>query len=184
MTQPRRIIVTGPIGAGKSTFAAALSEELGLPHIELDPLYIRVQGWLPEHREALRTALQEQFDASPGGWVVDGGQRQALEVVVEQAELLIWLQFGAHVVFPRLIRRSIGRRMRREVLWGVHEQRWPDLFSRHSPILWGAALWRMHQRETRAYIRERRPGMRVVILRSPGAAARYLADLSAAPGEG
>lgn len=178
MTEARRIIVTGPVGAGKTTFAAALSKELGLPHIELDPLYIRIQGWLPENRESLRETLQARFDASPSGWILDGGQRQALEIVVEQADLLIWLHFRAHVAFPRLVRRSVVRRKRKELLWGMMEQRWRDLFSRHSPILWGAALWRAHHRETRAFIRNRRPEMRVVVLRSPKAAACYLADAS------
>jgi len=56
------------------------------------------------------------------------------------------------------------------------ELSWRELAPRHSPIAWGAALWRMHQREIRAYIRERRPGMGVVVLRSPKAAARFLAD--------
>lgn len=183
MTHPRRIIVTGPIGAGKSTFAAALSRELSLPHIELDPVYIRAQGWLPGSREALHEALQSRIDDGPGGWIVDGGQRQALEIVLSQADALIWLNFGAHVVFPRLIRRSVARRMRGDVLWGFQEQRWRDLFSRDSPIAWGAALWRMHQRETRAHIRERRAGTRVVVLRSPKAANRYLANLAAAARE-
>ncbi|HTE18391.1 MAG TPA: AAA family ATPase, partial [Armatimonadota bacterium] len=35
---PRRIVVVGSSGAGKSTMAAALSQRLGLPHIELDAL--------------------------------------------------------------------------------------------------------------------------------------------------
>ena len=170
MTHARRIIVTGPIGAGKSTFAAGLSRAMGIPHIELDPIYIGLDGWLPENREALRQALQDQFDAYPRGWVVDGGQRQALQFIVTQADTLIWLHFGAHVVFPRLVRRTIARHRAKRLTVR-------DLAPRRSPIAWGAALWRMHQREVRTYIRQRRPGMRVVVLRSPKDAARYLAEV-------
>jgi gluconate kinase len=44
--RPRRILVTGCSGAGKTTVAAALAEVLGIPHHELDALF-HGPGWVP-----------------------------------------------------------------------------------------------------------------------------------------
>ena len=43
---PRRILVTGTSGAGKTTLARALSVRLGVPHTDIDGLY-HGPGWVP-----------------------------------------------------------------------------------------------------------------------------------------
>ena len=44
--RPRRILVTGTSGAGKTTVAAALVGRLGIPHTDIDGLY-HGPGWVP-----------------------------------------------------------------------------------------------------------------------------------------
>ena len=44
--RPRRILVTGCSGSGKTTVAAAVSQALGVPHHELDALFHGPE-WVP-----------------------------------------------------------------------------------------------------------------------------------------
>jgi adenylate kinase family enzyme len=44
--RPRRVLVAGASGAGKTTVAGRVAAVLGVPHVELDSLY-HGPGWVP-----------------------------------------------------------------------------------------------------------------------------------------
>ena len=68
-TPLRRVLVIGPGGAGKSTFAARLAQRTGLPLIHLDQHYWRA-GWVePSNDEWL--AKVDELVASER-WIMDG----------------------------------------------------------------------------------------------------------------
>jgi adenylate kinase family enzyme len=61
--------VIGPTGSGKTTFARALAEKLGVAHIELDALFWN-PGWVESSADELRARVEPLLAAD--GWVVDG----------------------------------------------------------------------------------------------------------------
>ena len=121
----RRIAVIGVTSSGKSTLAKTLSERLGLDLIELDAIYWQA-NWTPiepnEFRERVETATRST------SWVVAGNYRAVLDIVWPRAQVIIWLDLPFHVVFWRLLARSLRRGLKQEELWnGNREPFWPHL---------------------------------------------------------
>jgi len=103
---PRRIVVTGTTGSGKTTLARAVAAKLGLPHAEQDA-WNHLPGW--------QEAPLEQFRAVVGtftiqaGWVMDGNYTKANDIGWARADTLIWLDYSGELVFRRLLRRTLRR---------------------------------------------------------------------------
>ena len=81
---PRRIHVTGNAGAGKTTLAAALGKELGLPVRYLDSIV-----WQPGWRKtpADQRQPQEQAWCAEDAWIIEG----VSPLVREQADRVLVL---------------------------------------------------------------------------------------------
>lgn len=110
---PRRILVVGVTGVGKSTFCELLSERTGIPHVEIDGLFWG-SDWTkrPEFE-----ADVDGFLAQPG-WITEWQYSTQLgDLLPSSAELVVWLDLPRTLARRRLIRRTIRRRLRREVLW-------------------------------------------------------------------
>lgn len=178
----RKVAVHGPSGSGKTTFARTLAGVLGVPAIELDAVYHCRPGWEDLTDDEFRAAVRDLLDRHrPDGWVIDGNYAAVRDLVHAEAESAIWLRFPFHVVFPRLVRRTLRRMWTREVLWGVNrESARMTFFSRQSILLWGITNWRPHRRKTRAALRRaKEQGVRVFVLRSPREASAFLARVAA-----
>ena len=121
MSIPRRINVISTASAcGKTTLGRTLAERLGVPHIELDAL-VHGPGWVETPDEELRATLRPLLETD--GWVVDGNYREKLgDLVLAKADLVVWLDLPARVWLPRLVRRSLRRVIRREVLWNGNRE--------------------------------------------------------------
>lgn len=104
----KRIVVLGPGGAGKTTFAQALGRKTGLPVIELDKLF-----WKPDlsatSAEEWITAQKNMVDADR--WIMDGdlGHYDALSVRLSRADTIIVLDLPLLVRTLRVIRRGKER---------------------------------------------------------------------------
>ena len=101
----RRINVTGNAGSGKSTLARLLSQELGLPLIEMDRI-VWNPGWQPVGLEERLARLQPRLD-SPG-WILDGVSREGRQ----QADLVIFLDIPLWTCLWRCLKRSWKYRSR------------------------------------------------------------------------
>lgn len=89
-SMPRRIVVKGTSGAGKSTFASALAARLGVPWIELDALHWGPNWSMPEE-DVFRAQVRAAIDACPDGWVVDGNYDSRLGgTVLDAADTIVW----------------------------------------------------------------------------------------------
>lgn len=112
--RPQRVLIFGVTGVGKSTLASKLSREWDLPYTELDSLY---HG---EHWTERPTFAEDVLKlAGSDVWITEWqywahGQR---EVLGDRADLAIFLDFPRRISLPRLIRRTVQRRIHREVLW-------------------------------------------------------------------
>jgi adenylate kinase family enzyme len=137
----RRVAVVGNSGAGKSTLAAGLARRLGVPWLELDGVYHQ-PGWTPLPVDELRARV-DAFTRQPG-WVVDGNYSVVRELVWSRADTVVWLDLPKRVVMWRVVRRTLGRLVRRTELWNGNRESWRSLVTtdpQRSIIAWS---WQRH----------------------------------------
>lgn len=163
------MILASASGSGKTTVGRALAERLGVPFVELDAL-VHGPGWTETGDEELRRLLTPIL-AEPA-WVVDGSYSRKLgTMVLDSADTVVWLDLPIRVWFPRLVRRTARRVVRREELWnGNRETLRGALWGRESLFVWA---FRSHVRRRRAYPRAL-AGYDVVRLRTPEEVTTWL----------
>ncbi|MBY8847275.1 adenylate kinase [Saccharothrix longispora] len=165
---PRRIVVLGVSGAGKSTLSRPLAALVGGPHVELDAI-AHGPGWTTPPVEEFRARLAAAT-AGPA-WVVDGNYvDRTAEVLWHRADLLVWLDQPLRVVVPRLLRRSLGRIVRRTELWNGNREGLNALVGSDSVIAWAIKQHRGHRTAHPA----RLAGLPHLRLRSTAEADRWL----------
>jgi adenylate kinase family enzyme len=166
----RRVaILASASGNGKTTLCRELARRLGVPFHELDALH-HGPGWTEATADVLRTRVEPLV--AEDEWVIDGAYRGKLgDLVLERADLVVWLDLPLRVWLPRLLRRTVRRVVRREELWnGNRETLRNVLFSRDSLVLYAL---RAHFRNRRKYPAEL-ARYSVVRLRSPREVERWL----------
>lgn len=111
--RPKRVIIAGVSGVGKTHLARRVSEALCTPYTELDALY-HGEGWVP--REEFLNDVHAL--AAADSWVTEWQYRAARPVLASRADVVIWLDLPfLTVALPRVVLRTIRRRTQREVLW-------------------------------------------------------------------
>jgi hypothetical protein len=171
----RRVaILSGPSGAGKSTFGRALALRLGVPYVETDGL-VHGPGWVERSADEVRAALEPTLALD--GWVIDNPYRRLVEnLVVDQADTLIWLDMPMRVWLPRLLYRTLRRLARDEELWNGNRERWRLAFTGREGLV--PFAFRAHF-DTRRRIPVSYAGYPVVRLRSTGEVRAFLAAVEA-----
>jgi adenylate kinase family enzyme len=128
--------VIGTTGSGKTTVSRALAEQLAVPHVELDALFWN-PGWRETPAEEFKERVATALDAD--GWVADGNYRGRLGTfVLDQADLVVWLDLPLRTTLRRVLRRTVRRLRTREELWGSNVETWPDAFLKRDSLLWWA----------------------------------------------
>ncbi|HXH60539.1 MAG TPA: AAA family ATPase [Fimbriimonadaceae bacterium] len=143
--RPKRVIVRGTSGAGKTTFAKALAEKIGCRYVEMDAIH-HMPNWTERPREETRTIVDEIVKGD--AWVIDGNYSHALEGHVEKADAIVWLDYGFIFVFWRLFIRTVRRGVKKEELWaGNREDLWKAFFTRESILWWMITTHRRRHRQ-------------------------------------
>jgi adenylate kinase family enzyme len=169
VTSPRRVLVTGISGAGKTTMARRLSARWNLPHHELDALH-HGPAWTPRPdfaSDVRRFAAQDR-------WVTEDQYHRVLgDLLWEYADTVIWLDLPRRTVMWRVLRRSLSRAVTRRELWNGNRERWRDWLRADHPIRWA---WSQHgpRSHTTADRVSRFPSVTVVHLRTAREARRWL----------
>ncbi len=129
------VIVASASGSGKTTLGRELARRLDAPFHELDALH-HGPGWTEATAGELRERVEPLLDAER--WVVDGSYRSKLgDLVLERADVVVWLDLPLRVWLPRLVRRTVSRIARREELWNGNRETFRNAFlSRDSLLLY------------------------------------------------
>ena len=142
----RRMAVIGTTGTGKTVLAKRLARKYDLVHVELDSLFWQ-PNWTPIdiHEFRLRVADAVKTDR----WVSDGNYGRVRDIVWEQADIILWLDYPLFLIFWRLFRRNVKRIISREVLWGTNRDTIKGaFFSRDTLFSWAVQT---HGRRRREY---------------------------------
>lgn len=174
---PRRVVVLGTTGTGKSTLAAEVAHLLGAEHVELDSLH-HGPNWTPRPVEEFTRTVEEI--AQRPRWVVDGNYVDRVSGSLwPQADVVIWLDLPLWVIVPRIVRRTVVRILGRAELWNGNRERWSALLGRNSLLVWAVRSHRRLRQELPGRLNKlSTSGVRVVRLRSAAASRRWLADLA------
>jgi hypothetical protein len=112
---------------------------------------------------------------------VAGQYDDARQLILERADILVWLDLPVPTVMWQVVRRTVRRRWRHEELWNGNREGplWRNLVDREYPIRWA---W--HTRRWPAgravQARSARPDLAVVRLCSRGEIDAWLAGLRSA----
>jgi adenylate kinase family enzyme len=169
-SRPHRILVAGVSGAGKSTLCRRISAVTGIRYTELDGLY-HGPGWTPQPEFAQNV---ERITAEPD-WVTEWQYRAVREMLLQRADLLVWLDLPFRVTLARVVRRTVGRRARRRELWnGNIEPPLRTFFTDRDHIVRWSIRTRHKYRAMLATLEWERDGPVVVRLRSRRAVRRWV----------
>jgi len=170
---PRRIVIAGINGNGKTTLGGRLADKLDVPFTELDAL-MHQPGWVPAETETFRLEVEAVMDASDG-WVLDGMyQHQLGDLVLRRADTLVWLDQPLPLVLGRLVRRVVRDIVTKRDLFNGNRQTWRfAFFTRDSLISFAIKSHFKRRREWPAAIGAP-PNLEIVRLRSPREVERWL----------
>lgn len=138
-------IVSTASGNGKTTVGRALAAKLRVPFHELDALH-HGPNWTEATPEELRAKVDPIVASEE--WVIDGAYRAKLgDLVLESADLVVWLDLPVWVWLPRLVRRTAIRMVTREELWnGNREDLRNALHPRNSVVVYAVRGYRKRRR--------------------------------------
>jgi adenylate kinase family enzyme len=171
---PRKIVVKGTSGAGKTTFAAELARRLALPYVELDRIY-HGPNWSEPTPEEFQSRVRDAMAALPDGWVIDGNYDSRLgDVVVVAADTIVWLDLPFLVKARWLWGRTIHRLRDDVVLWNGNRETWRGAFVGRESLF--GYMIRSHARHRREWPARFDRDPRLVRLRSATRARRWLEE--------
>jgi adenylate kinase family enzyme len=175
----KRIVVVGTTSSGKSTLASQLAQKIGGDFIELDALH-----WEPNWVEAPDKVFRKRVTTaiSSQSWVVAGNYSVVRDIVWQRAEAIIWLDYPFHIVFWRLLVRTIRRAIYQEELWNGNRERfwWHlKLWSEESLFHWLFKTYWRRKREYPALLAlPENTHLKVIHLKHPKEAESLLTSLS------
>lgn len=174
----RVAVVSTASACGKTTLGKALATRLDAPFVELDAL-VHGPGWTETPDDVLRARLAPILAGER--WVVDGNYQGKIgDLVVSQADLVVWLDLPRRVWIPRLVRRSVRRLLLREALWNGNRESFRGVFLARDSLLVYALRTARSRRETWP---ERLAPYPVVRLTSPAEVRAFFRDFQGSPSQ-
>ncbi|MEJ3405620.1 AAA family ATPase [Rathayibacter sp. YIM 133350] len=162
--RPRRVLVAGVSGSGKTSLAKRIAALVDAPHVEIDALF-HGPGWVPreEFLDDVRSLVAGE------SWTTEWQYNAVKPLLAERADLVVWLDPPfATVTLPRVVRRTLRRRLRRERLWnGNIEPPLHTIFTDPEHIVRWSFTTRAKFAEQIPALESAHPDLPIVRLRSP-----------------
>jgi len=164
--RPRRIVVVGVSGSGKTTLSRRLGAKLGLPVTELDALNHQ-PDWTEASDEDFRRDVEAAM-SSPEGWVLDGlYERRLGDLVLRQADTLVWLDLPLLLVLRWLVKRVVTDIVTKRDLFNGNRQTWRFAFFTRDSLVSFAVKQHFKDRRVWPGALESHPNLEIVRLSSP-----------------
>jgi len=165
------VLVIGPGGAGKSTFARRLGELLHIPVKHLDSYYWRARWQEPEKSDWVQLVTQL---ASGESWIMDGNFGGTLDLRINYCDTIVFLDMSRVVCLWRVLKRRVlyRNRSRPDMAEGCHEK-----------LDWEFVQWIWNYSSSSRpkvvrLLREHSESKKVVWLRSDAEAEKFLSTLT------
>ena len=100
-----RVLIVGSPGSGKTTLGRIIAEKFGLPLVHLDKLFWR-EGWVEAPREEFDALLTAELAREK--WIIDGNYSRTLNMRLERADTVIFLDYPSPVCLFRVLKRVVG----------------------------------------------------------------------------
>lgn len=107
--KPKKIIIIGDAGRGKTTLASELSQRLGIPHYSTDDFYYEIKFSKPRTREEASNLISSVYHKN--SWIVEGSTQWLLQPGIDTSDIIIFLKYKN--IFPQwitLIKRHFTRK--------------------------------------------------------------------------
>jgi adenylate kinase family enzyme len=98
----QRVLVIGPCGAGKSTLAGDLGQQLKLPVFHMDQLNWQ-PGWVESSKAEIVAKLEQIVKTDR--WLIDGTYGGTLAERLRRADTVVYLDYPIRLCVTRLIKR-------------------------------------------------------------------------------
>nr|WP_277924052.1 AAA family ATPase [Sphingomonas hankookensis] len=115
LRSPRRVLVIGTSGLGKSTLAARIAERLSIPFVATDEMYWTSNWQLVDEKIVERRIAAVVQDSA---WVLDGNFDRERAIVWPAADLIVWLDLPLATTVRRVAVRNLGWWLSRSPIWG------------------------------------------------------------------
>ena len=166
-------MVIGSGAAGKSTFARRLGKLLDIEVFHLDALYWNA-GWVETPKDVWAKRVAEL--AAREAWIMDGNYSGTFDIRLRACDAIVFLDMPRLLCLRRVLKRSMIYRNRSRPDMGAGCNEKLDLeFLKF--LLW---VWHYPKRTKPKivdWMRENAGSKKVVWLRSPAEAERYLASV-------
>ncbi|OBZ18853.1 AAA family ATPase [Bacillus sp. FJAT-27264] len=100
----QRILIVGSAGAGKSTLSRKLGEVLGIPVVHLDKHYWK-PGWVATEKQEWNQIVVGETRKEQ--WIMDGNYSGTLDLRIERADTVIFLDMPRWLCLYRIFKRRI-----------------------------------------------------------------------------
>lgn len=105
-----KILIIGIVASGKTTLARKLSQNLNIPHYEIDSIVhddLNKRKRIPEEQEKIIKEIDKQQD-----WIIEGTLRKNLHYLLDVADKIIYLDIPLQTrkirIFSRYIKQKLG----------------------------------------------------------------------------
>lgn len=98
-----RISIIGGSGSGKSTLANILSKKLDIPAIHLDAINYK-ENWAEIDKAERDKEIEEK--AREDKWIIDGNYNKTLMQRLENADLVIWLDYSTYAQLKGVLKSN------------------------------------------------------------------------------